>query len=299
MAGSPNQYQLLDFGSPGGAGESRKLERFGALVLDRPAPQAAPRTAAHAELWRSAAARYVLDDADRRGPRRGHWAPVDAVAQPWPIELDVSGLAQPLRLELKATEFGHVGLFPEQADNWAWLVERVRAAAKPVRVLNLFAYTGASTLALAAAGAAVTHVDAARGVVAWARRNAELSGLAAAPVRWICEDALKFTQRELKRGRRYDAVVLDPPSYGHGPQGQDWVLERDATELLRGCGALLSDGGQFALLTAHTGGLTPEDLMSMLGAAATGGQMIGGEMLLRTALGESLPAGLMARWQNE
>ena len=130
----------------------------------------------------------------------------------------------PLQFELKRTDFGHLGLFPEQAENWDWIAERVAAAGRPLKVLNLFAYTGGSTLAAAAAGAEVVHVDAAKNIVAWARRNAELSGLADAPIRWIAEDAMKFVKRELKRGNRYDAVILDPPSYGHGPQGEVWRL---------------------------------------------------------------------------
>ena len=180
-----------------------------------------------------------------------------------------------IRFELKATEFGHLGVFPEQAENWRWIGDQVRYSrsenGNPThrpKILNLFAYTGGSTMAAALAGAEVVHVDSARGTVAWARRNAELSGLADAPIRWIVEDARRFISRELARGNRYDAVILDPPSYGHGPKGQNWKLERDLPGLLGESISLLSDQPLFVLLSCHTPGITDAIAGQMLEDAA-------------------------------
>ena len=229
-----DEYQLLDFGS------GRKLERFAGYMLDRPSPAAADVLREKRAMWPHADAHYQRDGEQAR------WSIEREVPVPWLLR------AGPLTLELKLTEFGHLGLFPEQVDNWDWIGEQVREAGRPLKVLNLFAYTGASTLAAAAAGAEVVHVDAAANTVAWARRNAAASGLADAPIRWITEDALKFARRELKRGNRYEAVILDPPSYGHGPRGQAWKLDEHLEELLRLCLELTADRRQFLLLTCHT-----------------------------------------------
>ena len=185
---------------------------------------------------------------------------------------------------MKRTDFGHVGLFAEQAENWDWL----RAGSLPdrLRVLNLFAYTGGSSLAAAAAGAEVTHVDAAQNIVAWARRNAELSGAADAPIRWIAEDAPKFVTRELRRGNRYDAVVLDPPSYGHGTHGEVWRLSKHLPHLLRLCGELTESPRQFMLLTCHTPGYGPARLAEMATDALGPGRVTARDMTLRTAAGK-------------
>ncbi len=204
--------------------------------------------------------------------------------------------------ELKRTEVGHLGLFPEQATCWDWIADQVAtsgAGVEPFRVLNLFAYTGGSTLAAAAAGAEVTHVDSARNVVTWARRNAELSGLTDAPIRWIGEDVLKYVRRELKRGRQYEAVVLDPPSYGHGPKGEVWQLEKDLPELLDLCGQLTAARRRFILLTCHTPEFGPERLASLLDEALDRSQpgiIVAEELALRAATGRVLPSGVSVRW---
>ena len=202
-----DDYELLD------VGDGMRLERFGSRIVVRPQPGAeGPR--GDPDMWRSATLKYESG--------RG-WSGPDT-GDPWQIAMDG------LTIELRQTETGQVGLFPEQQQSWAWLRGR---AAQGMAVLNLFAYSGLATLVAAAEGASVVHVDASRPTVAWARRNAELSGLAGRPVRWIVEDAAAFVAREVRRGRRYDGVVLDPPSYGHGPRGRGWRLEDDLAPMLR------------------------------------------------------------------
>ena len=220
-----------------------------------------------------------------------------------------------LAFELKRTEFGHVGIFPEQAENWDWIADQVNRAAvnleidgrlaglDPINILNLFAYTGGSTLAAAAAGARVTHVDAASNVVAWARRNAGLSGLGDAPIRWIADDAVKFVTREIRRGNRYDGVVLDPPSYGHGTRGEAWRLAEDLPRLLTLCAELTGRQSrlragrlQFVLLTCHTQGFTPQVLRELLASSFAAVHVEAAPLVLSTSAGRTLPSGTMARY---
>ncbi|MDZ7615859.1 MAG: class I SAM-dependent methyltransferase, partial [Patescibacteria group bacterium] len=240
------QYQLLDFG------EGRRLERFRQFVVDRPCPAAEGMPKADPSIWRTAEARFERDDS-----ADGEWRGSRLAADPWTVAHG------PVTFELKLTPLGQVGIFPEQADNWDWIFAQAAAAAKSgqaLRVLNLFAYTGGSTLAAAAAGAEVVHVDAAKTVVAWARRNARHSGLESCPVRWLVEDASKFVRRELARGNRYDAVILDPPSYGHGRRGEVWRLSKHLPGLLDACAELTGGQPRFLLLTCHTAGFGPEQL---------------------------------------
>ncbi len=280
-----HDYELLDFGA------GRKLEQFGQLRLDRPCPTAEDARPTRPSLWSTADARYCGETANA-----GHWEVRGDLPQRWTVR---HGHAV---FELKRAESGHVGLFPEQFANWNWLVDLLGKEKGPVRVLNLFGYTGGSTLASAAAGAEVTHVDAARNVVAWAQRNAELSGLAAAPIRWIAEDAMKFVRRETRRGSRYDAVILDPPSYGHGPRGEVWRLSRDLPRLLALCGTLTAGQCRCILLTCHTPGYDPPRLEAMLRDAfpeSTNGTFSSGIMTLDTASGRALPSGVVVRWRRE
>lgn len=226
---------------------------------------------------------------------QGSWTCSQPIQAPWSIALGR------VTLELKLTVFGHLGIFPEQADNWSWLDAQVRKAGRP-KVLNLFAYTGASTLVAAAAGAEVVHVDAAANVVAWARRNAEASGCADAPVRWIAEDAAKFVRRELKRGQSYNAVLLDPPAYGHGPAGEIWKLETHLDDLLAKCFELCRGREQFMLLSCHSGELArPEGLLRYVrrGAAASQLNARAAAMELITTEGARLPSGAAVRWTHE
>lgn len=275
-----DQYQLLDFG------RGRRLERFGSLLLDRPCPTAENQPFADPSRWPMADARF-----DKGEGQTGQWTP--AISAEWLVA------AMGLRLVLRPTQFGHLGLFPEHAVHWPWLAKQV--ARRPgCRVLNLFAYTGAATLAAAQAGAAVTHVDSAKNIVAWARRNAEQSGLADASIRWIVEDASKFVRREAKRGNRYDAVLLDPPSYGHGAHGEVWRLSKHLEPLLRYCVELLTEQPLCLLVSCHTPGFDADRLQRMLVASLPGkpGCITGGSMQLTTVAGRTLPCGAFARYEQ-
>jgi 23S rRNA (cytosine1962-C5)-methyltransferase len=267
-----DDYELLD------VGRGARLERFGSRVVVRPLPEA---TGAHrdAALWRAASLRYDPD---------GGWSGRDA-ASIW--QMDIAGL----RVELRPTAAGQVGLFPEQASSWAWLRDRVSPG---VRVLNLFGYTGVATLVAAAAGASITHVDASRPTVGWARRNAELSSLADRPIRWIVDDAATFVGRELRRGRGYDGVLLDPPSYGHGSAGQPWRIEADLAPLLDRCAELVGNSDGFVLLTAHTPGIGQDRLAETLAASlrAPLADVDRGPLQLTALTGAVLEVGAFARW---
>jgi 23S rRNA (cytosine1962-C5)-methyltransferase len=296
-----SQYELLDFGA------GRKLERFGSVVLDRPSPAAENAKPNRPKIWRGATAKFELNGnrggtgARGTAPQRGKWIFSDQAHGEWTVRHGK------IEFELKLTAFGHVGLFPEQRDNWDWLARQcavTRAAnnskneAAPLRILNLFAYTGGSTLAAAAAGAEVTHVDATKTVVAWGRRNAALSGLAPAPIRWIVDDALKFARRELKRGKKYDGVILDPPSYGHGAAGETWKLEEHLPELLEVCRELTAPRARLVLLTCHAPDYDAERLAGCLANAGLAEQkrrIESGDLWLATAKGRRLHAGTFAR----
>ncbi len=290
MTASTAQYELLDFG------EGRKLERFAGVVLNRPCPTADGVAKVHPELWEHAAARF-------RGPRMGDgsWSPAPRswVPAEWHY---VHGDDPPFRLQLEALPSGQVGVFPEQRENWDWIARQVAKAmssrGRPPRVLNLFAYTGGSTLAASAAGAEVVHIDAAQNIVDRARQNAELSGLADRPIRWIAEDAAKFCQRELKRGNQYDAVILDPPSFGHGPKGELWQIDSGLLPLLKLCGQLTAESRAFVLVTCHSPGIGPAELAAYLAEGIFGhcGQPpAAGELFLETSDGRRLAGGVFAR----
>ncbi len=280
-------YELLD------AGDGRRLERFGSRIVDRPSPSADGRRG-DAAAW--AAADLVFE----RGARGegGRWTR-GADQAPWVVAWDA------LQLELRPASGGQVGVFPEHAQLWPWIreaVERVAAASGgdagdsvAPEVLSLFAYTGGASLAAAAAGARVAHVDAARPAVAWARRNAACSGLAEAPIRWLVDDARAFVAREVRRGRRYDGFIVDPPSYGHGPSGDPWRIELDLVPLLADLATLARADPGFVLLTTHTPGLTPDRLAERLGDAF-GVDAEAATLELRAATGRRLELGAMARW---
>ena len=278
-----DDYALID------SGGGRKLERYGRHRVVRPEPQC---------LWRP-----TLADSD--------WAAADAVFDPEGEDDDgrwrFSGpSAPPFELGWRAvrfwgrfTPFRHLGFFPEQAANWEWLDSRVRASAKPLKLLNLFGYTGVASLVCAAAGANVTHVDASKRAIGWARENAELSGLAERPLRWLTEDARKWVQREVRRGALYDGIILDPPKFGRGPGGEVWRLLDDLPELIAGCAALLSPGASFLLVNAYAERLSGLALASLLSQALTGrdGIVDWGELALMEERGaRGVGVSFFARW---
>lgn len=232
-------YELVD------ANRGQRLERWGDVYLVRPDPQAIWNFSENKALWSKADAIYHRSNAGG-----GYWEPLRKVPDVWSI--DYNGLT----FRLKPMGFKHTGLFPEQAVNWNLMREQIVHAGRPIKVLNLFAYTGGATLACLAAGASVTHVDASKGMVQWAKENAAASGLADCPVRWLVDDCKKFVEREIRRGNHYDGIVMDPPSYGRGPNGEVWKLEQNLEELLRLVGQLFSDQPLFLLLNTYTAGMS-------------------------------------------
>ncbi|MDB5479689.1 MAG: dependent methyltransferase [Caulobacteraceae bacterium] len=281
--GSWRDYALLD------SGGGRKLERFGPWVVTRPEPQClwAPRLSS--EAWSEAHAAFEPADEDEAG----RWKLHAAAPASWPMTW------REVTFQARLTAFRHLAVFPEQAANWAWLSDRVRACAASPRILNLFGYTGVASLVCAAAGAAVTHVDASKKAVGWARENAALSGLAEAPVRWICEDARKYVQREVRRGARYEGIILDPPKYGRGPGGEVWRLYDDLPDLVSGCAALLAENPSFLLLNAYSERISGLALAGLLGEALAerGGRIDWGELALMEEAGaRGVGLSFFARW---
>jgi 23S rRNA (cytosine1962-C5)-methyltransferase len=282
-------YALLD------SGGGRKLERYGRYTVVRPEPQClwAPRLPPAA--WDAADA--VFDPADEEDAGRWRFRGGAAAAEAWPLAWEE------VRFHGRFTAFRHLAFFPEQAANWAWLAEQVRASCArsggPPRVLNLFGYTGVASLAMAAAGAAVTHVDASKKAVGWARENAELSGLAERPIRWITEDARKYVQREARRGSRYEGIILDPPKYGRGPAGEVWRLFEDLPELAGLCAELLSDQADFLVLNAYAERISGAALSGLLAEKlkGRGGRIDWGELALVDDAGDrQIGMSFYARW---
>ena len=294
---TPDQYQLLDFGA------GRKLERFGSEVLDRPSPAADGITVVNPEAWGQATARF-----DTSGGGKGVWddQALSSSADddpPWSIRHGTS------RLTMQLSASGNVGCFPEQAGNWDWITDQVHRcrdglADRAPRVLNLFAYTGGASFAAAAAGAAVTHVDSSGPTVAWAKRNAEASGLDDLPIRWLVEDALKFVARECRRGNHYDGVIADPPTYGHGPKGRPFKFHQHVGELMERCGELLRSAdthNRFLLFSCHAPGFGLDEAEAAVASvlpASGGGRATSHPLGLESAEGRTLPAGVSARWST-
>ena len=275
-------YELLD------CGDGEKLERWSRQILVRPDPQAIWEAPRRNSAWNHPDARYV-----RSHTGGGHWERKKLPEQ-WTVRY------RELTFNVKPMNFKHTGLFPEQAANWDFAMARIRAAGRPISVLNLFAYTGGASVACAAAGASVCHVDAARGMVSWARENAKSSGLEDAPIRWIVDDCGKFVEREIRRGRRYDAVIMDPPSYGRGPSGEIWKLEENLFPFVELVTQVLSDQPLFFLINSYTTGLSPSVLtylLETLVARHHGGHTDSQELGLPvTATGLALPCGATGRW---
>lgn len=240
-------YELID------TSDGERLERWEEIVLIRPDPQIIWKNPDLSEKWAYPHARYI-----RSSKGGGEWSVLKRFSDSWSINY------KNLTFKVKPTGFKHTGLFPEQAVNWDYCTEKISAANRPVNVLNLFAYTGGATLACAAAGASVCHVDAVKGMVDWARENAALSSLSDKPIRWIVDDAVKFLGREIRRGTKYDGIILDPPSYGRGTNGEMWKLEDSIHRLMELCTELLSDKPLFILLNSYTTGLSPSVMAYLL-----------------------------------
>ena len=275
-------YELIDCGG------GEKLERWGKYILVRPDPQAIWNTPRTDPRWRRPDARYA-----RSATGGGQWAKKD-VPERWTVDYGE------LTFNIKPMNFKHTGLFPEQAANWDFCQKAIRSAGRPINVLNLFAYTGGATVACAAAGASVCHVDAAKGMVAWAKENAKSSGLEDWPIRYIVDDCGKFAEREIRRGRTYDGIIMDPPSYGRGPSGEIWKLEENLWPFVEMVSKLLSDEPLFFLINSYTTGLAPSVLTYILETLVTkryGGHTESQELgLAVSSNGLALPCGATGRW---
>lgn len=280
-----DDYELID------ADAGERLERWKNIILIRPDPQIIWSGSRKNPLWKNAHAVY-----HRSASGGGYWEALKKVPDVWSVRYEG------LTFNLKPMGFKHTGLFPEQAVNWSLARELIEKEDRQLSVLNLFAYTGAATLACLKAGAKVTHVDASKGMVQWAKENAAASGLKEAPVRWLVDDCLKFVKREIRRGNTYDAIIMDPPSYGRGPNGEVWKLEQQLAELLEETGKLLSDNAVFFFLNSYTGGLSPTILNYMVSryvVKGKGGKVSTDEIgLYITDKGISLPAGNTTVWMK-
>lgn len=285
LANTWTDYEVLDTGG------GEKLERWGSVILRRPDPQVI-WPASDPVLWKKAQAHY-----HRSEKGGGQWEFIDQLPDRWVIA------HRDLKFYVRPTGFKHTGLFPEQAANWVWMESLCKARAvqgKVPRILNLFGYTGGATLACAAAGAIVTHVDAARGMVNWARENRELSRLPETSCRWIVEDALAFVRREIRRGSQYDGILMDPPSYGRGPGGEVWKLEDELYGLCETCAQALSDTPLFFLINSYTTGFQASVLSNILRlcvGAKHQGTIDAQELCLPVATGGVLPCGASGRWE--
>lgn len=280
-------YELID------SGDGQKLERYGEYILVRPDPEALWKKRATDDVWNNAHLEFT------RNAHRSKWIVKKEIKKNWNISFG------DLTFYIRPTSFKHTGLFPEQLPNWTWMDNIIKkhkdAYNRPVNVLNLFAYTGGATLACAKAGAEVCHVDGSKTAVAWARENAELSGLTDAPIRWIIDDVLMFLKREIKRGRKYDAIIMDPPSFGHGPKDELWKIEEDFLNLMDLCKEVLSDKPLFVLINGYTAGYSPIAYQNNINEMMMdkNGKVEIGELTIRESYGDRLlPCGIFARWER-
>jgi len=276
-------YELID------SGDGEKLERFGQIKVRRPDPQA---------LWKKHAPKTDWDNADasyEREETKGIWKTSPGLPSEWKVTLGA------FAFHVKLTPFKHTGVFPEQMQNWTWIEERIKNAGRKISVLNLFGYTGGATLAAAKAGADVTHVDGSKSAVTWAKKNAELSELSGKPIRWIEDDVRAFVKREIKRGVKYDAIIMDPPSFGRGAKGEVWKIEDDLQKLLDSCKEILSDKPLFVLINGYAAGYSALGYGNALRDMMKGykGDTEAGELVIEESLGKRLlPAGICARFKG-
>ena len=298
-------YELID------SGEGEKLERFGQYILCRPDPQALWKKNLTEQLWKQADASFSREKDNAK------WKVKEGTPKEWVIDMLANAEKKDgLKFIIKPTAFKHTGLFPEQEPNWLWMREKIKDAGRPIKVLNLFGYTGGATLAVLRAGGEVTHVDGSKSAITWAKQNAEVSGLPAinsrqagsaeGKVRWIEDDARKFVRREIKRGNKYDAIIMDPPAFGHGANNELWKIEDDFLKLLDDCFEILSDEPLFVLVNGYSAGYSAFAYENSLSPLITkyGGNIESGELTIEEALqdggqaktGRLLPAGIFARW---
>jgi len=279
-------YVLLDSGS------GRKLEKFGNVTVSRPEPQALWSPSLPESAWNKADAAFT-NASEKEDEEKGSWSQKGKLPETWPVK--VEGVTILCRL----MSYRHMGLFPEQRPHWQWVAGEIKKAGRPLKILNLFAYTGAASLIAAANGAEVTHVDASKKAIGWCKENQEASGLGESKIRWICDDAAKFVAREIRRGNKYDGILLDPPRYGRGPDGEVWRFETDVAPMLKNCAELLSDNARFMILTAYALRLSSLTLHHMMKDALNGrkGTMDHGELLLADQ-GKKRPlaTSMFARW---
>lgn len=280
-----SDYELID------CTDGEKLERWGDIILIRPDPQVIWKTGRRSGLWKKAAARY-----NRSQTGGGSWQVFGSLPESWKIGYGY------LSFNIRTMGFKHTGLFPEQASNWDLVRSIIENERRPLKVLNLFAYTGGATVAALKSGAAVTHVDASKGMVMWAKENAALSGVSDGQVRWLVDDCIKFVKREIRRGNKYDVIIMDPPSYGRGPGGEVWKLEDEVYDFVSLCSQILSDDACALILNSYTTGLSPGVMEYIVGSAVTpvhGGSVSGDELGLRaTQTGLVLPCGAATVWRK-
>ncbi len=274
-------YECID------TANGEKLERWGNIILCRPDPQVIWDEKADAPMWKKADAHY-----HRSSSGGGKWEYKKTIPEQWTVNY------KNLTFNIKPMGFKHTGLFPEQAVNWDYMMDKIRKRGS-AKVLNLFAYTGGATVACAKAGANVTHVDASKGMVQWAKENARSSGLADAPIRYLVDDCMKFVEREIRRGNHYDAIIMDPPSYGRGPGGEVWKIEESICAFVRRCALLLSDEPLFFIINSYTTGLAPTVLTNLMQMCLPEGKIESSEIGLKiTASSMVLPCGATGRWEK-
>lgn len=277
-------YELID------VSKGERLERFGEVILIRPDPQVIWNTPRDNKFWKQANAIY-----HRSNKGGGYWENKKTTPEIWTISYE------DIKFNLKMMGFKHTGIFPEQATNWDFIKSKIKSSNRKLKILNLFAYTGGATLAASSAGAEVCHVDASKGMVAWAKENAALSNMSDRPIRWIVDDCIKFVKREQRRGNKYDGIIMDPPSYGRGPNGEVWKLEERLFSLIEDCEKLLSDNASFFILNSYTTGLSPSVMAYLLGEVIMknrGGKISADEIGLKvTQTKLEFPSGSTAIWE--
>ena len=278
-------YALLDMA------DGQKLEKWGEYILIRPDPQIVWKEKQKPELWKKANARYI-----RSSSGGGHWEMLKGINHDWKIKY------KDLTFNIKPMGFKHTGLFPEQAANWDWMIEKIKKEKREIKVLNLFAYTGGATVACLSAGAQVCHVDSSKGMVAWAKENVTSSGLQDKKVRYIIDDVVKFVNREIRRGNKYDAIIMDPPSYGRGTNGEVWKFEDNICDLVELCSKVLSDNPLFFLINSYTTGISSsvlENILNLNISKRYGGKIENGEIGLPMVNSKLiLPCGIFGRWES-